>query len=222
MLNDLSRLSQALAQQLSLVSKSTTVPQEELKKWLQTFSPVAGACYSLVKAQPYLKVERSLEVAINQAIELLSKIEDENAADNLHAWMEGYYLNSAEQRIQASLHRLLKTFTGKASGWSKELMKDIIRSGQLPKTSYPETNSIFDGFITETDKLNDYNNHYAPHHGVGAALARACYRVNSQKHDPLPSPAEEGAEDRWRDAYDSLRSLQQLFMDFIRHKGVTS
>jgi hypothetical protein len=196
--------------------------------WLTILMGMVGSCYSLHKATPLLNSYRDFRLLIRESIGLLDHIESNerklSIEGNLQAWFVGYYLNTAEQRISAALHRLLKTHHNKDKKDAFPLIKDTLANcphcGRLANQCYPQAESILGRFNSESNKLGSTLGHDYSDSSQGASLRRVWHRVNALKHDPLPPPDTENAVERWEDACSGLSALLQIFKDLASHRGL--
>ena len=181
--------------------------QSNYKAWCAILLGMVGSYYSLTKAEPLLKVDRSIELLVGQALTMLESKDTENVPNE---WAVGYYLNTAEQRISSTLDRLLKIYHDADPGNIYGLIRNTISTcqhcGGLPDNS--ETRSI----LKEFRKKNEMKI------SKGNALSTVWHRVNALKHEPAPFPDEEETEDRWNDACIGLAALLQIFKDLALHR----
>ncbi len=111
-------------------------------------------------------------------------------------WTLGYYLNSAELRVQASLHRLLRVFAD-SNADAFPLIKKIL--GELDRTDVElEVKRSLEAFLDD---------------GAGAdncpsPLRRVWWRANSIKHNEAHDPSFLARfESRFRDLHDATADL---------------
>ena len=120
--------------------------QSNYKAWCAILFRNSRSYYSLKKAEPLLKVGRSIELLAGQALIILES-EDTNNVPN--EWAVGYYLNTAEQRISSVLDRLLKIYhdadRGNVYGLIRNTISTCQHCGGLPDNS--ETRTILREFL---------------------------------------------------------------------------
>lgn len=103
---------------LGLISQLGDPPHSE-PGWNRTLMAIAGACYSLGQAHRILNARRAEEYQIRDCKNLLTFFDRKQSFDNVantmeeyKCWFVGYFLNSAELRIQSALERLFTIFVG--------------------------------------------------------------------------------------------------------------
>ena len=190
------QIAEALAQlERRLSPKSQTDP------WALVWQLAVGATYSLNEAQSLLPGstgEADFRVA---ASEILDSIASERAPDlDAHpTWALGFYLNSAEARIQAALHRLLRTYTRK-DDYALTLIQHLER---LPSSQQPPAKAMA--------VLSRVRQGFAEDQVPGASIARIWARSNSVKHDPAQDVNDQfGFQRRWEDCEQAVKEITML------------
>ncbi len=168
-------MASALAERLRAIGPRIKL-QDESDPWYLAWQLMTGASYSLLRATallPHSCLDQKAQTRV--LIQALSEasLPDEAA---IPTWLLGYYLNSADFRIQSALHRLLKAYTGEKKGDAAALAQKALDAGGLD----PEASTILSGFAAKSLTPGD----------PGHALKEVHVRVNSLKHDPGQDPSD--------------------------------
>ena len=169
---------------------------DESDAWFQIWQMTVGAVYSLARIAPFLP-GHDLDHAVQSeevARRLATGLPMEEGA--FPTWSIGYYLNSAEFRIQSAFHRLLRAFTHRdGSVWV--LARAITKRAtelRLP----PPVLAIITGFLGDCTSRNQ----------PGGCLAIIHHRSNALKHDPVHDTSDRFSfRNRSEDAIIAVRDL---------------
>ena len=227
-LNKLAILAHDIKSEVAKIKAVQHVPITELYKgWAATGLGMVGASYSLYEAalllsQKDFRQKRNLDKVIEEGETVLKKIVPNKSrilSKGLESWFVGYYLNTAEQRIAAVLHRILKVFVDpKTKKYATELIQEIDKQCFMCGKSLKELLSIdckeiLNGFSKNVKRSSlsmiSENKNLSP----GKSLRLLWDIVNELKHQPLPWIDEKEIRPRWWNTFYGLSELLIIYKE---------
>jgi hypothetical protein len=164
--------------------------------WFQLWQFTVGATYSLARAAMFLPGHDPDLTADTERLAQQLALSEPIDESRCNTWMLGYFLNSAEFRIQSTFHRLLRAFSGK-KGHVRDLAKQV-RVDLAVLGAGARVLEILDGFLDPKPGSQT----------PGGCLAIIHERVNELKHDPVHDLSDRLAfRNRWKDARAAIGDL---------------
>jgi hypothetical protein len=186
--------------------------------WYLSWQLLVGVIHSLHEAKRLLpkSPKKSSELRAD-TVAILQRIHG-SASVPMGSWELGYFLGSAELRIQAATHRLLKTFTNRrdradAFPLVREILLGCAQCRRKPLLS-AATLDILKGFNTPLPSR------IGPSPKPGVALRAVWDQANSFKHNQRHTPIRSVAyHKRWKLAERALHEVVSLLDDMGSRRG---